>query len=146
MPHIDNNALVFRTDGTIKTTTIKQFDDIKSEICTSTDLAQMLHFGVCAVSPLIYSSQHIGRIRDFITRTVERGRSMPPLTFDMEYDFHRITSVDVIQCYCDEEFTFKQSMPSMTQNPFFPHLHGNVVMLAQCCDEISYTPDTPDNQ
>lgn len=139
MPAIPNNALLLKTDGTIETHSVTSMDDIRPLI--NDTFPEMAFFGAHPVSGELnrFNSpirKHYDTIVSFLARTVARGQSLPPQK-PFEYDFHRITTIEQVQLYVHQYGALNGS----PRNPFFRELYGEIVMLGQCIDELSWNPN-----
>jgi len=132
MAHIENNALLLKTDGTIQQLTVESSAAIKAAI--NCEYPEMTLFGRYPVQDPMSDANH-DQILDFISFTVARAGTLPPPPKN-DYDFHRIDHPTKIQMYIHE----MGALIPLPANPFFGgYLYGDVLMLGQCIDELPRT-------
>ena len=151
-----DNALVLRPNGSGYITTVTHWDQIAKLIGNEAEqTVQMISFGTQPISFHSIDLDSSGASSTesekvvvwFIRNAVTRGQSLPPADPE-DYDYHRITSPEMVQMFCHEEGIMRE----LPYNIWWSHsnatrrtqpLYGNVVILGQCCDELPNSP--PEN-
>ena len=135
MASFKNNALLLHEDRTCELIDIEKFRDIPQHV--DARFAEMI---VMECYPVIIDpdgehTDYEKKVMQFISDTINRGRALPMRTRGEEYDYHRIVDPSMIQLYIHE---FGALIP-LTPNAWFSTspIYGKVVMLGQCCDELS---------
>jgi len=132
MPAYQNNALLLKTDGTIETHSVTSLDDVRPLV--GCDYPEMTFFGRYPITDAQNQSE---TFIPFLSFTVARGQTIPARKPSEEYDFHRIDHPNKVQMFIHEYGAINGS----PRNPFISGLYGDVVILGQCIDELSWNPE-----